>query len=263
VEAAPEEAPLVIPSSAVLRTGRRAVVYVEKPAAERPTFEGREVVLGPRAGDAFIVASGLGEGERVVINGAFKIDSSLQIQARPSMMNPGGGGAVPGHDHDGGQERPATESGGAEAVASLEIRRTLAPKLIDPYLDLQSALAGDSLSGAREAVEAMMGVTGHQGALPDLLHEMLEADDLEGMRKPHFEDLSNALIAAVREDPGAFEGELLLMHCPMVHGDTGADWLQRTEPLLNPYFGAMMLRCGEVTETLVGGTDAESGHGHE
>lgn len=263
VEAEPEGAPLVIPSSSVLRTGRRAVVYVEKADAERPTFEGREVVLGPRAGDSFIVSSGLEEGERVVINGAFKIDSALQIQARPSMMNPEGGGAVPGHDHGAGDEMPAQEAGGGDTAEVPEIESPLAPKLIDPYLDLQSALAGDSLSEAREALQAMMELTGHEGALPDLLHAMLEADDLEGMRTPHFEDLSNALIAAVREEPEAFEGELLLMNCPMVHGDTGADWIQRSEPLLNPYFGATMLRCGDVKETLVGGTDAESAHDHE
>jgi Cu(I)/Ag(I) efflux system membrane fusion protein len=82
------EAPLVIPASAPLVTGKRAVVYVQVPERETPTYEGREVVLGPRAGDYYIVKSGLAEGEIVVTNGNFKIDSALQIQARPSMMNP-------------------------------------------------------------------------------------------------------------------------------------------------------------------------------
>jgi Cu(I)/Ag(I) efflux system membrane fusion protein len=83
------DAPLVVPASAVLRTGKRAVVYVRIEDAEEPTFEGREIVLGPRAGDVFLVQSGLSEGERVVTRGAFKLDSALQIQAKPSMMNPG------------------------------------------------------------------------------------------------------------------------------------------------------------------------------
>lgn len=86
----PNEAPLVIPASAPLITGKRAVVYVKLPDTEKPTFEGREVVLGPRAGDYYIVRSGLAEGETVVTNGNFKIDSALQIQAKPSMMNPQG-----------------------------------------------------------------------------------------------------------------------------------------------------------------------------
>jgi Cu(I)/Ag(I) efflux system membrane fusion protein len=83
--------PLVVPASAVLRTGTRAVVYVERPDADSPTYEGREIVLGPRAGDYYIVRAGLVEGERVVIQGNFKLDSALQIAARPSMMNPDGG----------------------------------------------------------------------------------------------------------------------------------------------------------------------------
>ena len=94
-----KEPPLVVPASAVLLTGKRAVVYVQVPEAEKPTFEGREIVLGPRAGDSYIVREGLHENEVVVTNGNFKIDSALQIQARPSMM--GTGGALDGHDHGG------------------------------------------------------------------------------------------------------------------------------------------------------------------
>jgi len=84
----PDQAPLVIPATAALITGKRAVVYVRKPDAEKPTFQGREIVLGPRAGDYYLVKEGLAEGEIVVTNGNFKIDSALQIQAKPSMMNP-------------------------------------------------------------------------------------------------------------------------------------------------------------------------------
>jgi Cu(I)/Ag(I) efflux system membrane fusion protein len=43
----PTKAPLVIPATAPLITGKRAVVYVRRPDVEKPTFEGREVVLGP------------------------------------------------------------------------------------------------------------------------------------------------------------------------------------------------------------------------
>jgi Cu(I)/Ag(I) efflux system membrane fusion protein len=92
-----QAAPLVIPATAPLLTGRRAVVYVEVPDTEVPTYVGREVLLGPRAGDHYLVRSGLSEGERVVTNGAFKIDSALQIRAEASMMNPAGGdGGSPG-----------------------------------------------------------------------------------------------------------------------------------------------------------------------
>ncbi len=87
------EKPLVIPVSAVLVTGTRAIVYIELPERDKPTYEGREIVLGPRAGSYYIVRSGLKEGQRVVTKGNFKIDSALQIQAKPSMMTPEGGGS--------------------------------------------------------------------------------------------------------------------------------------------------------------------------
>jgi Cu(I)/Ag(I) efflux system membrane fusion protein len=95
-------APLVIPATAALLTGKRAVVYVEVPDTDRPTYVGREVVLGPRAGPDYVVESGLAEGDLVVVSGNFKIDSALQIQAKPSMMNPAGGGSGGSHNHGGG-----------------------------------------------------------------------------------------------------------------------------------------------------------------
>ncbi|NQT13182.1 MAG: efflux RND transporter periplasmic adaptor subunit, partial [Planctomycetes bacterium] len=59
---APEEVPelpLVVPVTAPLQTGKRAVVYVKLPDREEPVFEGREVLLGHRAGDYYIVRHGL------------------------------------------------------------------------------------------------------------------------------------------------------------------------------------------------------------
>ena len=93
---------LVIPATAPLITGKRAVVYIADP--DNPgNYEGREIVLGPRAGKYYVVKSGLMEGEQVVVNGNFKIDSAMQLEAKPSMMNPEGGkkmsGSMPGMNH--------------------------------------------------------------------------------------------------------------------------------------------------------------------
>ncbi len=104
------EKPLVIPVSAALVTGTRAIVYVELPDTVEPTYEGREVVLGPRAGNHYLVRHGLDEGDLVVVEGNFKIDSALQIQARPSMMSSKGGAAGSGHAHHHGGEAEETEA---------------------------------------------------------------------------------------------------------------------------------------------------------
>ena len=110
---AEREMPLVVPASAPLLTGKRAVVYV---ALGEGLYEGREVVLGPRAGDYYLVREGLREGEEVVVNGAFKIDSALQIRAQPSAMYPAGGAPAHGHDHGGGSASASSmDSGGTSA----------------------------------------------------------------------------------------------------------------------------------------------------
>ena len=102
------ETPLVVPASAPLLTGKRAVVYV---ALGEGLYEGREVVLGPRAGDYYLIREGLREGEEVVVNGAFKIDSALQIRAQPSAMYPAGGAPAHGHDR-GDTSAPEHRHGG-------------------------------------------------------------------------------------------------------------------------------------------------------
>jgi Cu(I)/Ag(I) efflux system membrane fusion protein len=85
-----------VPVQAVLDSGTRKLVYVEK---ARGTFEPREVVLGPRAGDYYPVLTGLEAGERVVTRGNFLIDSQFQITGHPSLFYPGGLHAAQSHQH--------------------------------------------------------------------------------------------------------------------------------------------------------------------
>jgi Cu(I)/Ag(I) efflux system membrane fusion protein len=118
------------------------------------------------------------------------------------------------------------------------------------YFKLQSALAADDLAGAKDALRAMMEITGHTGPLAGFLHDLLGADKLDTLRRPAFEHLSNAMIAALKKEPSALEGPVIRMHCPMVYGKRGADWLQSTDRLRNPYFGSAMLTCGRMVERL-------------
>jgi len=106
-----EQAPVVIPATAPLFTGRRSVVYVEVEGAEKPTYEARVVTLGPRMGDLYPVLAGLQDGERVVIHGAFAIDADLQIRGGDSMMK------VP-DDGDTPEEPAAIDHAAHEATTS-------------------------------------------------------------------------------------------------------------------------------------------------
>ena len=96
--------PLALPVTAVLDSGNRRIVYVERSPG---LFESREVVLGPRAGEFFPVLGGIAEGERVVTRGGFLLDSQVQITGRPSLYYPGGLTAGAGaHRHGAGDATP-------------------------------------------------------------------------------------------------------------------------------------------------------------
>jgi Cu(I)/Ag(I) efflux system membrane fusion protein len=68
---------LAVPVSAVIPTGERNVVFVEKGAGR---LEPRFVELGRKFGDYYAAKSGLAEGERVVTSANFLIDAESKIQ---------------------------------------------------------------------------------------------------------------------------------------------------------------------------------------
>jgi RND family efflux transporter MFP subunit len=80
---------LAVPGSAVLDSGERKVVFVDRGEGR---FEPREVRLGVRVGKDFEVLQGLSEGERVITSANFLIDSESQIKAALEGMG--------GHAHD-------------------------------------------------------------------------------------------------------------------------------------------------------------------
>jgi len=52
-----------------------------------PSFEMREIDLGPELGNSFVVLSGVQEGEELVTNGVFSVDAAAQLAGKTSMMN--------------------------------------------------------------------------------------------------------------------------------------------------------------------------------
>ena len=86
---------IVVPQTAVLWTGKRSIVYVKQPDMSTPTFQMREVELGPSLGNAYVILKGLSDGEEIVTNGVFSIDASAQLEGKTSMMNNDGNTAHP------------------------------------------------------------------------------------------------------------------------------------------------------------------------
>ena len=85
---------IVISASSVLKTGKRNLVYVKMEHENH--FEAREIGLGIKFGDWFEVLWGLEEGEIIVIEGGYLIDSESQLKT--------GGGS--GHQHGGTTAAP-------------------------------------------------------------------------------------------------------------------------------------------------------------
>ncbi|RAK60209.1 efflux RND transporter periplasmic adaptor subunit [Phenylobacterium hankyongense] len=77
------QAALLVPSEAVIRTGKRTLVMLARPGGR---FEPAEVRVGGEADGQTEVLAGLSEGEKVVASGQFLLDSEASlsgVQARP------------------------------------------------------------------------------------------------------------------------------------------------------------------------------------
>jgi Cu(I)/Ag(I) efflux system membrane fusion protein len=74
---------LLVPSEAVIRTGRRTLVMLAEAGGR---FRPAEVQAGRESGDRTEILAGLQEGEKIVASGQFLIDSEASlsgVQARP------------------------------------------------------------------------------------------------------------------------------------------------------------------------------------
>lgn len=237
-----EDPQLLIPRSAIMWTGKRSIVYVQQTDVETPSFEAREIILGERAGNHYVVESGLSEGEQVVTNGTFKIDSAAQLADKLSMMNrePGTGGNRDTHEHGtmemsqdenaGHSKHPQIDSGQRpDNQQSLIIdSQQEIESIIPEYLETRRALANDNFEEANA----------HFQSITDM-----KTNNIEELRAA-FKHLSEDLIAAVEEF--GYKGTLYKQYCPMYGG--GSHWISDREEIENPYFGDQMHNCGETVE---------------
>jgi Cu(I)/Ag(I) efflux system membrane fusion protein len=246
---------LLVPASAVLWTGERSVVYVKVPDAPVPSFQFREVMLGGRAGEHYLVEEGLEAGEEVVTHGNFVIDAAAQLNNQVSMMN-----------------RDVLLKG-TDALGMLPDFTDEAPvafkeqlsALIRGYLALKDALvATDQVSARDAAVQLLAGVPEvdmslvegrahtywmeQAGGIQAHAEKIAEMDDVEKQRE-QFDYLSQAIINAIRVF-GVHTDTFYIQHCPMAFDNDGADWVSHEREIRNPYFGDKMLKCGIVKDTI-------------
>ena len=235
---------LTIPTSAVLWTGKRSVVYL-KTKPNEPIFEMKEVILGKQIGESYQILKGLKNGDAVVINGTFTIDAAAQLQGKKSMMK-----------HD----KMLTEDFEVSSIFKLQLQNSY-----DMYLNLKDALIKtDALLAQKEAQQLLetlkkidMKLLANKNAhkqwmelsstLNSNTKKITTSTDIVEQRK-QFKIVSEHLISAVLSF--GINETTYKQYCPMADSDKGAYWLSKEKQVLNPYFGDMMLKCGEVKDII-------------
>src|SRR5690625_2073398 len=242
-----------VPATAVLWTGKRSLVYV-KTSPDEPIFEMREVELGAKNGEIYTIMNGLSNGEEVVVNGTFTVDAAAQLQGKRSMMS---------------------EDDASQAVAKIELedigRQEVPLKfqeqleaVFDAYMVIEDALVNDKATTEEEATTLLHSLEevdmrllkeepghSHWMVLDEGLQEaalaIFKTSDIQEQRD-YFFDLSTYLINAVKTY--GINKKVYVDYCPMANNDIGAFWLSTEEEILNPYFGASMLKCGEIVSEI-------------
>lgn len=241
-----QSASIAIPRTALLWSGKRSIVYVKVPFAEFPSFEMREITIGPKMGEMYSVIAGLEAGEEIVTNGVFAIDAASQLAGGYSMMN-----------------RPKTKT----VAVSIEFQSQLT-LLTEEYFKVKNSLVNDDAAATQKAAAGIqtslskVDMSLVKGAAHEqwmaIRNEIQQAAGLIAKesdiakQRTHFSPLSQALLT-LTETFGLTKDKVYKEFCPMAFDNKGAFWLSESEEIRNPYYGKAMLTCGEVKATYLKG----------
>lgn len=258
---------MILPKSAIMWTGERSVVYIQEKNTTQPSYALREVNLGTALGDAYTIEGGLASGDRVVVNGTFTVDAAAQLAGKPSMMNPEGAAVMAGHHH-GEMAQTTSAKNAKESGQGMEVSETTKKEIaavVQAYIQLKDALVtsdkelaveiATTMKGKVEAVKMeQMAGTAHKKwmellpALNSPLGKFESNANIDVQRKA-FVRLSEKMVIMV-EAFGPFEWPIYVMNCPMADNNQGAEWLSLSDEIMNPYYGDMMLKCGDVKKKI-------------
>ncbi len=260
---------LTIPSSAVLWTGERSLVYL-KTDPDQPVFEMQEVVLGNQLGDEYEVLEGVFIGNEIVTNGTFTVDAAAQLQGKKSMMNTKGGKTMTGHEGHTDNESNTLVTSGSDLNMNKRMKvskdfQNQMKAVFSNYIALKDALVKDDsknvvgsskglldklfkvdmkLLTEKDAHKQWMSL---EKELKKSATSISKTSNIKEQRN-HFKNLSTHLINAVQLF-GVNE-KVYVEFCPMADNNEGAYWLSKQEKVINPYFGDAMLTCGEVKQVI-------------
>jgi hypothetical protein len=115
--------------------------------------------------------------------------------------------------------------------------------LIDPYLQVQVALASDQFSGIAANAQAMVAAATTLGKDAETIaasaKKLGAAKDIAAARTA-FGEVSDAIEAYATKTKATFPPGVRVAYCPMAD----KSWLTKDKEIRNPYYGASMLTCG-------------------
>ena len=115
--------------------------------------------------------------------------------------------------------------------------------LVDPYLQIQSALAEDrfdAIAALAKSVEQAASSLGKDAEkLAERAKVLAQAKDIAAARTA-FGEVSRELEAYAEKTQSTFGSDVRLAYCPMAD----KSWRQKGKEIRNPYYGAAMLTCG-------------------
>ena len=116
------------------------------------------------------------------------------------------------------------------------------PGFVKPYLEIQTLLAKDTISGITPPATllAKQLKTAHQDSALKPAEDLKAAKNIHEAREA-FLKVSKAILPWARKQK--IKG-IILAYCPMKPGH----WIQKAGDLRNPYYGAEMLECGVIEE---------------
>ena len=103
---------VLVPSEAVINTGKRNVVIVD---AGNGRFTPVEVAVGRESGEVTEIRSGLAAGQRVVVSGQFLVDSEASLKGALTRIAASGDVVAQAADPHAGHRRESAGRGGDAA----------------------------------------------------------------------------------------------------------------------------------------------------
>jgi Cu(I)/Ag(I) efflux system membrane fusion protein len=223
---------LAAPRSAVLDTGTGPVAYVD---LGNHSFEQRTLRLGRRGDNLVEILAGLEEGDQVVTTGALLVDAQAQLAREASAHSPG----QPESGRANSARETTTPSGGSpNPSTAADVSADPLTSLATAAVDAAEALAADDYAHYQKIFPGIAAAAKNFPALPPLAL----GTDLKTARRS-FEPWSTAV--ADRLKPHRAHLGLKIFQCPMSPVSHTGRWVQRGEPLKNPFFGSTMADCGE------------------